>query len=80
MLKFLVVLYKLLALSEAEFAHFLREMHGPLAENAPACKTSMEAAWRSPKGTAATEDLIMFADLERSTRSVVEERRLRRCL
>ena len=35
MLKFLVVLYKLLALSEAKFAHFLREMHGPLAEKRP---------------------------------------------
>lgn len=37
----------------------------------------MEAAWRSPEGVAATADLREFADLARSTWSVVEERRVR---
>jgi uncharacterized protein (TIGR02118 family) len=105
MLKFLVVLYKLPVLSEAEFARFLREVHGPLAEKLSGLQgyvqnfpvpdqkrkhpgwnavvelyfdnwESMEAAWRSPEGIAATDDLVMFADLERSTWSVVEERRV----
>lgn len=35
MLKFIVVLYKLPELSEAEFARYLREMHGPMAEKIP---------------------------------------------
>jgi uncharacterized protein (TIGR02118 family) len=35
MLKFIVVLYKLPALSEKEFAKYLREVHGPLAEKIP---------------------------------------------
>jgi len=106
MLKFLVVLYKLPALSQAEFARFLREVHGPLAEKLPGLEgyvqnfpvpdtkrkhpgwsavvelyfanwESMEAAWRSPEGLAATDDLKRFADLERSTWSVVEERSVR---
>lgn len=34
---------------------------------------SMEAAWKSPEGVAATADLPAFADLTRTTWSVVEE-------
>ncbi len=34
---------------------------------------SMEAGWRSPEGVAATQHLEDFADLARSTWSVVEE-------
>ena len=33
----------------------------------------MEAAWRSPEGVAATADLEQFADLSRTSWSVVEE-------
>ena len=36
-------------------------------------RASMEAAWASPEGIAATEDLKNLADLERSSWSVVEE-------
>ncbi|NDQ57097.1 MAG: EthD family reductase [Acidipila sp.] len=39
-------------------------------------RTAMEAAWASPAGVAATEDLAQFADLTRTTWSVVEEIRL----
>ena len=106
MLKFVVVLYKLPALSEAEFAKYLREVHGPMAEEIPGLRKytqnypakdgtrkhpgwnaivelyfdnwdSMEAAWRSEEGVAATADLVNFADLERTTWSVVEERIVR---
>ncbi len=38
---------------------------------------AMEAAWRSPEGVAATGDLSAFADLERTTWSVVEEQCVR---
>jgi uncharacterized protein (TIGR02118 family) len=105
MLKFLV-LHKLPALSEAEFARFVREVHGPLAEKLPGLEgyvqnfpvpdpkrkhpgwnavvelyfdnwESMEAAWRSPQGIAATDDLKLLADLERSAWSVAEERSVR---
>lgn len=38
---------------------------------------TMEAAWKSPEGVAATADLDAFADLTRTTWSVVEERRVR---
>jgi len=34
---------------------------------------AMEASWASPEGHRATEDLQEFADLERSTWSVVDE-------
>jgi uncharacterized protein (TIGR02118 family) len=40
-------------------------------------RESMERAWRSPEGQAATDDLRVFADLERSSWSIVEERRVR---
>ena len=36
-------------------------------------QASMEAAWQSPEGKAATEDLKHFADLERTTWSIVQE-------
>ena len=36
-------------------------------------RPSMEAAWRSPEGEAATADLAAFADLARSSWSIVEE-------
>jgi uncharacterized protein (TIGR02118 family) len=36
-------------------------------------KEAMEAAWASPQGNAATRDLGEFADLDRTTWSVVEE-------
>jgi uncharacterized protein (TIGR02118 family) len=35
--------------------------------------TSMEAAWASPEGTASDADLPAFADLSRTSWSVVEE-------
>ena len=38
---------------------------------------TMEAAWKTPEGIAATEDLHAFADLTRTTWSVVEERVVR---
>jgi len=106
MLKFVVVLYKMPVLSEAEFAKYLREVHGPMAEKIPGlCKykqnyplkdetrkhpgwnaivelyfenwDSMEAAWRTPEGVAATADLAKFTDVERTTWSAVEERIVR---
>lgn len=36
-------------------------------------RKTMEAAWASPEGAASDADLPMFADLSRSTWSVVEE-------
>jgi len=36
-------------------------------------RAAMEEAWRSPEGTAATAHLSVFADLGRSTWSVVSE-------
>jgi hypothetical protein len=33
----------------------------------------MEPAWRSPEGEAATNDLVPFADLARTTWSVIEQ-------
>ena len=106
MLKFMVVLYKKPSLTEDQFARFLREVHGPLAEKLPGLTkyvqnfvahdpsrphpgwhaivelyfedwSSMEAAWKSPEGLAATADLQEFADLTRTTWSVVDERRVR---
>ena len=38
---------------------------------------SMETAWRSPEGLAATGDLKPFCDLTRTTWSVVEEKTVR---
>ncbi len=38
---------------------------------------AMESAWRSPEGVAASGDLSAFANLERTTWSVVEERCVR---
>ena len=38
---------------------------------------AMEEAWRSPAGRTATDDLVQFADLERTSWSIVE-RRVRR--
>jgi uncharacterized protein (TIGR02118 family) len=35
-------------------------------------RAAMEAAWNSPAGAAASEDLARFADLERTTWSVAE--------
>jgi uncharacterized protein (TIGR02118 family) len=35
-------------------------------------REAMEAAWRSPAGVAATQDLEKFADLTRSSWSIVE--------
>jgi uncharacterized protein (TIGR02118 family) len=35
-------------------------------------REEMEAAWRSPAGVAATQDLEEFADLSKSTWSIVE--------
>ena len=40
-------------------------------------RNAMEAAWASPQGEAATADLERFADLSRTSWSVVEERRIR---
>ena len=106
MLKFLVVLYKLPSWSEEEFARYLRDVHGPLAEKLPGLRKyvqnfialdptrkhpgwnavvelyfddweSMEAAWKSSEGLAATGDLNAFADLVRTTWSVVDERLVR---
>ena len=37
-------------------------------------KESMEAAWVTPEGEAATADLEVFADLAQTTWSIVEER------
>jgi uncharacterized protein (TIGR02118 family) len=107
MLKFLVVLYKLPALSDEQFCRYLLEVHGPLAEKLPGLEKyvqnfvardptrkhpgwnaivelyfdtweSMEAAWKSEEGVRATADLPAFADLTRTTWSVVEERQVRR--
>jgi len=36
-------------------------------------REAMEAAWTSPEGAAATKDLETFADLSRSSWSIVEE-------
>jgi len=36
-------------------------------------REAMETAWASPQGTASDADLLLFADLTRSTWSVVEE-------
>jgi uncharacterized protein (TIGR02118 family) len=36
-------------------------------------RASMEAAWRSPEGVAATQHLEEFVDLSRSTWSIVDE-------
>ena len=36
-------------------------------------RESMEAAWASPQGTASDADLPLFADMDRTTWSVVEE-------
>jgi uncharacterized protein (TIGR02118 family) len=36
-------------------------------------RPSMEAAWQAPEGRAATADLAAFADLDRTTWSIVEE-------
>jgi hypothetical protein len=36
-------------------------------------REAMEAAWASPEGEAATADLEAFADLSRSSWSIVEE-------
>ena len=36
-------------------------------------REAMEAAWASPEGAAATADLEAFADLSRSSWSIVEE-------
>jgi uncharacterized protein (TIGR02118 family) len=37
-------------------------------------KDAMEAAWATPEGEAATADLEVFADMEHTTWSIVEER------
>lgn len=39
-------------------------------------RESMEAAWASPQGAASDADLPLFADLTRTTWSVVKERNL----
>jgi uncharacterized protein (TIGR02118 family) len=39
-------------------------------------RATMEAAWRSPEGEAATNDLAPFADLTRTTWAIVEEVRV----
>lgn len=39
-------------------------------------KEAMEEAWRSPEGQAASADLEKFVDLDASSWSLVEERRL----
>jgi uncharacterized protein (TIGR02118 family) len=36
-------------------------------------RASMEAAWQSPQGAASDADLPLFADLDRTTWSVMEE-------
>ena len=102
MLKFIVVLYRRSDLSVEEFQNYLKDVHGPMAEQLPGLRrylhnyvtpdpnrkhpgwdaivelyfddwASMETAWRSPEGEAATADLEAFADLTRTTWSVVEE-------
>lgn len=102
MLKFIVVVYKLPTLNEADFVRYFRDVHGPLALKLPGLKKyrqnfvahdasrqhpgwnavielywddwqAMEAAWKSLEGVAATADLHAFADLARTTWSVVEE-------
>jgi uncharacterized protein (TIGR02118 family) len=40
-------------------------------------RTTMEAAWASPEGQAATADLAEFADLSRTTWSLVDSRQRR---
>jgi|SRR5215471_10278721 len=106
MLKFVVVLYKRPDFAEEQFAKYMCEVHGPMAERLPGLTgyvqnfplqdpkrkhpgwnavielffadwDAMENAWRSPQGTAATADLKEFVDLDRSTWSVVDERRIR---
>ncbi len=102
MLKFMVVLYKRPDLSAEQFQHYLRSVHGPLAQKLPGLRryvqnhvmadgkrkhpgwdaivelyfddrAAMETAWASPEGAASDADLPSFADLSRSTWSVVEE-------
>jgi uncharacterized protein (TIGR02118 family) len=102
MLKFIVVLVKRDDMTNEEFARYLREVHGPIAERIPGLRRyvqnhpaedpnrpppkwnavielyfddweAMEAAWASPEGRASTADLENFADLSRSTWSVVDE-------
>ena len=106
MIKFMAVLYRRPDLTVAEFQHYLRTVHGSMAEALPdllhytqnfvaedATRThpgwdaivelfwidrdAMEAAWASPEGVAATADLSEFADLSRTTWSIVafDERR-----
>ncbi len=36
-------------------------------------RDAMEAAWRTPEGRAATDDLAAFADLDRTSWSIVNE-------
>jgi hypothetical protein len=72
----MVVLYRRQDLNEGEFQAYLREVHGPMAEAVPNLlhytdRETMEAAWASPEGQAATADLAEFADLSRSTWSLV---------
>ena len=102
----MVVLYRRPDLTVAEFQHYLRTAHGPMAEALPdllhytqnfvtedatrkhpgweaiveffwADRETMESAWASPEGVAATADLSKFADLSRTTWSMVafDERR-----
>jgi uncharacterized protein (TIGR02118 family) len=102
MLKFMVVVYRRLDLTRAEFRRHLEEVHRPLARNLPGLKryvqnyvcddpkrklpgwdaiielwfeswAAMEAAWASPAGAASDADLPVFADLSRTTWSVMEE-------
>jgi uncharacterized protein (TIGR02118 family) len=40
-------------------------------------RSTMEAAWKSPEGMAATADLAEFVDLSRSTWSLVDARQCR---
>jgi hypothetical protein len=72
----MVVLYRRQDLNEGEFQAYPREVHGPMAEAVPNLlhytdRETMEAAWASPEGQAATADLAEFADLSRSTWSLV---------
>jgi uncharacterized protein (TIGR02118 family) len=107
MLKFVVVLYRKPGTSRAEFARYLRDVHGPLAEAIPGLRRyvqnhvaddprrahpgwdavvelswddrdAMERGWASPEGKAATADLEAFADLGRTTWSIVDEHVRRR--
>ena len=102
MLKFVVVLYRKVDSSRAQFRAYLQEVHGPLAERIPGLRQyiqnhavddpvrphpgwdavvelwwdsrdAMEAAWRSPEGEDATADLERFADVARTTWSIVDE-------